>query len=443
MHLAGASFNSLPPIDLPFRYFISAMVFPIVLAVFILLSGEAPWSSRWHPAMLSITHGFTLGFIGSVMMGALLQMLPVIGGVSFPKVRLVASFSHLLYLLGTICLMLAFVVPIEIFQLSALVFLVISFTIYIGAVLIALHKSKSNNVTISTIRLAILLLIATVSLGLLMQLRPLGVNLIGTEKNYTNLHAFWGLFGWVSLLIIAVSFQVVPMFHLAPNFPTWLTKYLPRALTLTLILLVFLVTPITAQLSYWLVGSVLFLLSIYALSLLLVISRRKRKIPDTSIRYWQLAALSLLMVTALYFLPQQYLMNILPDDMLQKQELLFAALFIYFFIVSILQGMLLKIMPFLSYTHLQQSCLMNFSAMQFLPNMHELLSKKSARLLFVFHCFTGFSLLLTIIYPMFYWLLAGLIFIEFSFLLLISLKVVRLYHVCARKIISLPVISPS
>ena len=57
----GLSFNALPPIDLPFRFFLTAPIFVILCAVLILLTGESLWLSRWQPSMLALTHGFTLG----------------------------------------------------------------------------------------------------------------------------------------------------------------------------------------------------------------------------------------------------------------------------------------------------------------------------------------------------------------------------------------------
>ena len=81
MNMSGLSFNALPPIDLPFRFFLSAPLFIIACALLVLFSGETLWLSRWQPNMLALTHGFTLGFLTMVMMGALLQLLPVIGGI--------------------------------------------------------------------------------------------------------------------------------------------------------------------------------------------------------------------------------------------------------------------------------------------------------------------------------------------------------------------------
>ena len=108
MNISGLSFNALPPIDLPFRFFISAPIFIIACALLVFFSGESLWLSRWQPNMLALTHGFTLGFITMVMMGALLQLLPVIGGIGIVRPRLIATYSHAFYFVGVLALMLEF-----------------------------------------------------------------------------------------------------------------------------------------------------------------------------------------------------------------------------------------------------------------------------------------------------------------------------------------------
>jgi len=123
MNMSGLSFDALPPINIPFRYFLIAPVFLIVIALFVLYSGPDVWLSRWHPAMLTITHGFTLGFMTSVMMGALFQIFPVVGGIGFPKVKLVANISYVGHVLGTCCLMLGFIWPISSVKVLSVLFL--------------------------------------------------------------------------------------------------------------------------------------------------------------------------------------------------------------------------------------------------------------------------------------------------------------------------------
>ncbi len=165
------------------------------------------------------------------------------------------------------------------------------------------------------------------------------------------------------------------------------------------------------------------------MTLLVVINKRKRKVPDTSIRYWQLAAMSLLLTSILYFIP-----NTLWDSYIAVDKgLLIGALFIYFYLLSVIQGMLLKILPFLSYTHLQQRCLVDFSAMQFIPHMHEFLNKKHGQWLFRLHLLSGLCLILVLLQPASYFVFASAMMLEFCWLLFIMMKTMRLYSSIDKK----------
>ena len=163
----GLSFNALPPIDLPFRFFITAPLFVILCAMLILFSGEALWLSRWQPSMLALTHGFTLGFMTMVMMGALLQLLPVVGGVGIAKPRLIVAVSHSAVVLGTLGLMVNFLWPSELLTTLTLLMLVCGLGIYIIAMALVLIKKLSQGDTIIGFRLAITALLIVVLLGAL------------------------------------------------------------------------------------------------------------------------------------------------------------------------------------------------------------------------------------------------------------------------------------
>ena len=131
-------------------------------------------------------------------------------------------------------------------------------------------------------------------------------------------------------------------------------------------------------------------------------------------------------MTLIYCLPVQ----LWPEALQAKQTMLLAAVFIYFYVVSVVQGMMLKILPFLSYTHLQQRCLSNFAAIKLLPNMHELVKKNHGRIFFYLHLASGLALLATIIMPRYYWLFGLLLLMEFSFLLILIVRTIRLYRHC-------------
>jgi hypothetical protein len=449
MNLANLSFSGLPPIDVPFRYFITAPLFVIAIAITMFLLGESLWISRWQVEMLAITHSFTLGFIASIMMGALYQLLPVTAGLCFPKPRLVATLCHLLHTVGTILLIIGFLLSDHLIQISAAIILAIGFFLYLSVVGYLLVKGcylnkkqqnqdnaskKHQNLTLKGIKLAVIALIFTVCLGLLLQTKIIGLDLIAWNRDFTNLHATWGLIGWVGILIVSISFQVIPMFHVAPEFPKKLKTYLPLAILVALALLTLSkFTPLLTAFQPVIQLLLLLLNCLFVVFLLKTINQRKRKIPDTSIKYWQLAAASIIVIALIYLLPEA----LLPLLIIQKFSLLLSAIFIFGYVVSILQGMLLKILPFLVFTHLQQRCMINFTAMQALPNMHEILSKAHGRYLFILHCLSGISLILTILQPKYYWLLAGLLLVEFSWLTFLIAKAYYLYRHFNKKISAL------
>ena len=430
MNMSGLSFNALPPIDLPFRFFLSVPIFIIACALLVLFSGETLWLSRWQPNMLALTHGFTLGFLTMVMMGALLQLLPVIGGIGIVKPRLIATTSHMLYCAGVIALMLSFLLATNWLTVAALTLLSLGLGLYLGAIIWVLIKKISQGDSINCFRLAITSLAILLLLGVMLLANRVGITLpfITLDKHLTDVHALMGLVGWAGILIVAVSFQVLPMFHVAPNMPKYIRQYLGASIFILLITYVF-----YAEVA---LGLLFISHGVFAFSLFYMINQRKRKVPDTSIKYWQLAAGTLLLLNILYFLPdslyrsaQAPLFITLPD-----KTMLLTAVFIYFYLLSVIQGMLLKILPFLSYTHLQQRCLIDFSAMQFIPHMHEFLNKKHGLALYYMHVLSGLSLVAVLFEPSLYAVFAILLLLEFVWLLVLMVRCMRLYFTVNKKI---------
>ncbi len=432
MNIANLSFSALPPISVPFRYFISAAIFLMLTSFLILFSDEAAWLSRWHPTMLAITHLFTLGFISMVMMGAIYQFLPVIGGVGIANVRIVATISHALHTIGTLALSWSFIFPNTVISVIAMLTLGTGFTFYICAVANVLIKKLSQGQTIIGMRLAMLSLVVVVLLGILFLAQKSVVPYIElgaiSDKNFTDIHALLGGFGWAGVLILAVSLQIIPMFHVTPSFPKLLAKYMPVALIILLSLLfVFKPSSTSGQV---VIAVLLTIYAIYNLTFLQLFKQRKRKVADTSIQFWQFAGISFIALTCLYLLPDALFLQLFSGN----KALLLSAIFIYFFLVSIIEAMLLKITPFLTYTHLQSLCLSNFTAMAHLPHMHELLLKKHGRWLFYLHLCSCFTLIMTLAFTQLYQLFALTMLAEFSWLLFLILRSLHLYTQSLAKI---------
>ena len=422
MSLASLSFNALPPIRLPFRFFITAPIFILLCAGLIAYSGPDLWIGRWQPPMLALVHGFTLGFLTMVMLGALLQLLPVVAGIGIPRSELLAPLTHGLLCLGTLILLWGFLQFHSSFILAAMLLIALGLGIYITALIWVLIKHISQGDSLLGFRLAISSLLVVVLLGLALLGRYLGIEWIPPSKHLTNVHALWGLVGWAGILIIAVSYQVIPMFHVAPSFPL----IVRRALTP----LIFIGLLLSIAFPSFSLPALSLLQGLFALVLLGVIHRRKRKVPDTSIRYWQLGASALLLTSVLFFIPEGIWKEYLSID----KTMLLAALFMYFYLMSIIEGMLLKILPFLSYTHLQQRCLIDFTAMQYIPNMHEFFDKKHGQWLFYSHVIGGLTLIWVLFQPSYYFIFAVALVLESTGLLVIMLKTMKLYFTVDKKI---------
>ena len=100
----GLSLTQAPPIAVPLRFFLSAPLFGIAAAALLFWTGPGMWETRWSAPVLALTHLVTLGMLAMGMLGALMQMLPVLAGCPLPRPRLVSGVVHVLVSLGALAL---------------------------------------------------------------------------------------------------------------------------------------------------------------------------------------------------------------------------------------------------------------------------------------------------------------------------------------------------
>ncbi len=380
LNTANLSLEQAPPISIPLRFFLTAPLVGLAAPVLLFWYGPEVVSSRWTPQALALTHLLTLGFLALVMCGALLQMLPVLAGVSVPKVVVVGNLTHLLLSVGTLGLAGGFVLGSLPWLKFAVISLGAGFLIYITAVAVALWRVKLPNATVTGMRLALLALLVTVLIGLTLAAGLSGWSALNYPLLYTNVHLVWGLLGWVGLLLIGVSFQVVPMFQVTPDYPEWMRRWLPRSLLIGLAIWTMLyVTAFKQQSSLlvsfaWLVIILAGYIS-FALITLRLQQQRRRKITDVTLLFWRVG------VTAI---PISFLVwavgRLLPQvtDYVDL-DLLLGACVIFGAAIPLLNGMLYKIVPFLSWFHLQNRQLATMCMTVQVPNMKQFLPDKSAK----------------------------------------------------------------
>lgn len=347
------SFEEIPPLSVPLRFFLTAPIFAALAAFLLLGYGESALSSRWSPITLALTHLLTLGFLGMSMIGALAQILPVVAGVHLPRPALTASVIHWLLVAGSLALASGFLTAAPLLFAAALVLLGAGFMVFLGACLYGLRQANDANATLVAICLALLALSITVGLGLGLASVFAWPTLAWPLVSLTNLHAGWGLAGWVGLLVAGVAYQVIPMFQVTPLFPQPFAKWFaPVAfLLLTLYSLVTLVSlsslgrvayPVLAILT----GATYAVLAITTLHLL---KQRKRPKPDTTTFFWA-TSLGSLLAASLLWMTAAWLPSLAHQP---AYPLLLGVLMIVGFGYSAINGMLYKIVPFLVWHHLQ------------------------------------------------------------------------------------------
>jgi hypothetical protein len=231
----GLKLEQAPPISVPFRFFLSAPVFGLACAAMLLWQGPEVFATRWAPAALATTHLLTLGVMASVMLGAMMQMLPVLVGAPVPSPQAVARFTHVLLVLGTLVLAGGFVLLEPFLIRSAVLLLGLGFAVFVVAVGASLTRVRAWNTTVGVMVIAAFALAATVALGAMLA-AGLGWGLALPSAAVHDLHPGWGLLGWIGLLVIGVAYQVVPMFQMTPSYPSALTRWLTWAIFAVLVL---------------------------------------------------------------------------------------------------------------------------------------------------------------------------------------------------------------
>jgi len=365
---ANLRLDQAPPFSVPLRFFLTAPLFPLLAAAVLAWHGPAALASRWTPALLAITHLFTLGFLAMVMLGALMQLLPVLAGSPVARPMRVGTVVHALLILGTLSLSFSFLGVPTILLRAALILLGSGFAIFLAAAGFSLARANSDNPAVNPMRLALLGLALTVALGIVLGSRLSGDTAGVAGGAWTGVHLGWGLIGWVSMLIIGVAYQVVPMFQLTPAYPAWLMRGLPW-----FVFVVLLAWSLSAALA---IRSVFFASAASALSVLLGLSlvtfavmtlwlqhKRRRRLPDVTLHFWRLAMLSLLACVVLALLASAGF----ADG--PRADLLLGAWMIVGFASSAIHGMLYKIVPFLAWLHLHETHGIRYA----LPNMKEIL----------------------------------------------------------------------
>ncbi len=219
----GLSLDQAPPLAIPGSFFLLAPVAIAAAGLLLIGRGAEPLGSGSRPGSLALAHLGTLGVVGSVMLGALYQMAPVIAGARVPAIRL-AYGVHLAWMLGVAALVAGFLTGRPTLFLASVVGLGVALTAFVLPLAVGLARAPTRTWTVHGMRVALAGLVVATGLGLafatLRAGRPDVTTLPGFDLGLWRIgHFMLGLIAWIGALLAAVTWQVLPMFYLSSEVP--------------------------------------------------------------------------------------------------------------------------------------------------------------------------------------------------------------------------------
>ncbi len=259
---------------------------------------------------------------------------------------------------------------------------------------------KGSDDVLAAARLSVAALVATILSGGLLAAGfawslPMPMILL------TNIHAAWGLLGWVGLLVMGMAFQLIPIFQV--------TELYPRPITRWLAALSFLALMLWTAVALWggdhisladqtLAALLLSAYFVFALLTFYLLWTRKRPRADATTLFWRTAMVSLAaclpVVLAGFASEREYPVTL-------------GVLFIAGFGWSAVNGMLYKIVPFLLWFHAQKDLAI---ALRIVPKVRDIVPDPQAIRQFKLHVLALLLLVAASIWPPLFTHVAALAF---------------------------------
>lgn len=211
MPMAG---RTAVPLHIPARYMAVAIV---SLIVWIILT---PWmlpqliSTPFSYQVIAWTHLLTLGCIGSMILGASVQLVPVALQTEFPSVQ-IAGWSWFAWLLGMVMFEIGFsqeILPLLLPGALLLGLVLLGYALAISRM--CSHSPRRDTVAWHLLAASWLSVLGFILGGLLALTNINGV-LGGRLFPFLAAHIIVMVVGWVALTLLGVGYKLIGMFSLA------------------------------------------------------------------------------------------------------------------------------------------------------------------------------------------------------------------------------------
>ncbi len=334
-------------VRLPLCFVLAGVLSFLVSAGFLLVQPDLLAMYHYTPHLIAITHLFTLGFICSVVMGAMYQLVPVTLETQLFSERLVkwqfaahvigfagmvfAFWNFNMALVGAFGSLLTLGVGLFVFNLAG-----------------TLAKVKGWNVIKFGIASALFWLVSTVAVGLFLAASKSWSFISFQPLAAMHAHAHLGVVGVFVMMIVTVSYKLVPMFTLSElqnAHRAWWSVVLLNLGLLGVFVTVLLQSPLKLGFALVVIAG----LTLYGWEIKAILRARNRRSLDWGMRYF-LTAIALLVPLSVLALLLSW--SRLPMTALTMQlENVYGLLALLGFVGLAILGMLYKIVPFLVWFH--------------------------------------------------------------------------------------------
>lgn len=188
----------------------------VLVAVILMLNPTALLQHFFNPILLATTHLLVLGFITTICLGALYQLLPVLLDVQLFSEK-TGFITLILLTVGWMLLVISFwnFNFQSYYYYWAAFFIFVAISLFKINIYLTTQKNTTKSIEKRFILTAIGWLFITVLAGILFGLN-LSYNFIPiSHLELLKLHAHIGIFGWITQLIMGVGSRLFPMFLLS------------------------------------------------------------------------------------------------------------------------------------------------------------------------------------------------------------------------------------
>ena len=364
MNLSGLSPEKAPPVAVPLGLFLMLPVFLVLAGAVLVCYGGDALATRWSPAALAGVHLLVLGGLAPVMCGALFQVAPVLLGTPFPAVRPVALVTGASLGTGALALAAGFLTGSPDWLLAGGVLAASGLGVFLIAATAALWSRGGRGETTRAVRLALVALALTTLLGLSLVGARHGDLDLPYRLAWVDVHAAWGIGGWIGLLLVGVAMDLLPMFYVTGGFGERLRRWLvPGAFGLLVAVSLLYLAMAPALSAEWLFAAALAPHLVFLGQALRREKLRRRPRRDPTLTLWQSSHGMIVAALAA---------SLLGDLPVLNGVLLLGAG------TAFVVGSLFKIVPFLSWLDLQQRRMAAGAVTVRLPRLNELWPDKGA-----------------------------------------------------------------